>query len=179
MLTRQPLAGKIFRMRMVAFCILLVVMGCKKEKPPEQTYKGKPESEWIKLSKDADVATRLAAFQALARLSTPASLEASKAGLTDEIPGIRATAAGALQYEMPDDSIRVMRQLIQLNSEGMAHMDTFFYYIMPPNSPLAKAVIPDLRASMKKWNNPEFREAIERTLRDEYAVQSSLPATSP
>lgn len=83
---------------------------------PEPTYRGKSESEWIKLTSDNDLKTRELAYESLAHIPSVKSDNAVKAGMKD--PAVDAFCAYAGAAKFPDEAVAVMLQKISGDTTG-------------------------------------------------------------
>lgn len=63
---------KISQGKIIVLCLYIFMSGCS----PEESYQGKPVSQWLALANDHDQNTRIRAIQALGSLGTPQAFAA-------------------------------------------------------------------------------------------------------
>jgi len=86
---------------------LLLCIGCKSEADKE-TFQGKTGTDWIRVSRDRDPATRIMAIEPLAHLNSRQAMDAAKHLFADENLAVRHGALKALttlQQKLSDDEL--------------------------------------------------------------------------
>jgi putative alpha-1,2-mannosidase len=150
------------RKRAAVILMLLVIAGCNKgSSKAEGTYKGKPESEWLKLSDDPDEQKRKAAWEALefffdnraqARMTTALGSKSD--------PLAMSAAAEYFAIQWPEESLGAMRRSLKQGG-SMQAAETHFRAAIRRHGARAKALLPDLQAALAGAQTQGGKDAVQ------------------
>jgi hypothetical protein len=132
-----------------AVLLIVVAAGCNKSTSsgkPEGTYKGKRESEWLKLCDDRSPQTRTAAWEALQYFFDDRAQAKMEEGLrADADPIATSAAAQYFAIQRPADSVDALRRLLKQGGSSQAS-DPHFRAAVQRLGARAKPLLPDLQA---------------------------------